>query len=146
MADQQDDRETVTDLIARAQSAMLTTLTPDGELVSRPMAVQETEFDGDLWFFVSEDSDKVRQIMAHPRVNVSLSNDKKSEWISISGTAEVVHDRAKTKDLWAKPLETWFPDGPETPGLALIKVRAESAEYWNAATSKVKATAGKVVM
>lgn len=46
---------------------MLITMTEDGQHVSRPMAVQEVEFDGDLWFFTYEDSDKVRQITAAPR-------------------------------------------------------------------------------
>jgi general stress protein 26 len=142
MASEQDDRAKVVDLVGRAQSAMLTTMTPEGTHVSRPMGVQEAEFDGDLWFFAYDDSDKVRQIQANPQVNVSFSNDKKSEWTSIAGTAEVVHDRAKIDEFWAKPLETWFPDGPDTDGLALIKVHGDTAEYWDAATSKVKQLLG----
>ena len=142
MADIQYGRNKVIELVGRAQSAMLTTMTPDGDHVSRPMAVQETEFDGDLWFFAYDDSDKVRHIRAHPRVNVSLANDKKSEWTSIAGSAEVVSDRQKAEQLWAKPLETWFPDGLDTPGLVLIKVHADTAEYWDAATSKVKQVLG----
>ena len=142
MADNQSDRQTVVDLVGRAQSAMLTTMTPAGEHVSRPMAIQEAEFDGDLWFFAYADSDKAAQIDAAPRVNVSLSNDKQSEWTSIAGHAEIVHDQAKAEQLWAKPLETWFPDGLDTPGLVLIKVHADTAEYWNASTSKIKQVLG----
>ena len=33
-----------------------TTIAPDGTLISRPMAMQEVEFDGDLWFFASRSS------------------------------------------------------------------------------------------
>ena len=142
MTENQDGLAKVTELVDRAESAMLTTMTADGDHLSRPMAVQETEFDGDLWFFVYDDSDKVRQIEVNPKVNVSFANDQKSEWTSIAGTAEIVHDRAKAEELWAKPLETWFPDGLETPGLALIKVHAETAEYWDAADSKVKQLLG----
>lgn len=142
MTDNQDDRAKVAELVERAQTAMLTTMTVDGDHLSRPMAVQEVEFDGDLWFFTYDDSDKCTQIASNPQVNVSFSNDKKSEWTSIAGTAEVVHDRAKAEELWSKPLETWFPDGLETSGLALIKVHASSAEYWDAATSKVKQLLG----
>lgn len=142
MAGNPDDRSKVVELVGRAQSAMLTTMTPGGDHVSRPMAVQEAEFDGDLWFFADGDSDKVRQIQAEPRVNVSLSNDRKSEWTSIAGTAEIVHDPAKAEQLWSKPLEAWFPDGVRTPGLILIKVHGDTAEYWDAATSKVKQLLG----
>jgi general stress protein 26 len=142
MTDDQDGRAKVAELVQRAQSAMLTTMSADGDHLSRPMAVQETEFDGDLWFFTYDDSDKARQIGVNPKVNVSFSNDKQSEWTSIAGTAEVVHDRAKAEQLWSKTLETWFPDGLETPGLALIKVHADTAEYWDAATSKVRQLLG----
>ena len=51
--------------ISDAKVAMLTTTTPDGRSVSRPMALQEAEFDGDLWFFAYDDSAKARQISAH---------------------------------------------------------------------------------
>ena len=142
MTDVQDDRNKIADLVKRADSAMFTTMTADGKHVSRPMAVQKTEFDGDLWFFAYDDSDKARQIATHPEVNVSFSNDKKSEWTSVSGTAEVVHDRQKVEELWAKPLEAWFPDGQETAGLALIKVHADTAEYWDASDSKIKQVLG----
>ncbi|MTD14649.1 pyridoxamine 5'-phosphate oxidase [Nakamurella sp. YIM 132087] len=142
MTEKQDDRDTVVELVKRARSAMLTTMTPDGDHVSRPMAVQEAEFDGDLWFFADENSDKIRDITAHPRVNVALANDSKNEWTSIAGTAEIVHDRAKAEQLWSKPLETWFPDGLDTPGLTLIKVQGDTAEYWDAPTSRIKLLLG----
>jgi general stress protein 26 len=134
----------VAELVKRARLAMLTTMTEDGRHVSRPMAVQETEFDGDLWFFVDEGSDKVAQVRNHPQVNVSFSNDKDSEWTSIAGTAEVVKDRAKAEELYTKYLEVWFPDGLDTPGLALLKVRAETAEYWDASDSTIKKVIGMV--
>lgn len=142
MTEDQDGRAKVAELVGRAQSAMLTTMTPHGDHVSRPMVVQETEFDGDLWFFAYDDSNKAREIQHSPKVNVSFSNDKKSEWTSVAGAAEVVHDRAKAEQLWAKPLETWFPDGLDTPGLALIKVHADTAEYWDAATSRTRQLLG----
>jgi len=75
---------------------------------------------------------------------VAFANDKDSEWTSIAGTAEVVHDRAKAEELFTPMLEVWFPDGLDTPGLALLKVRAETAEYWDASDSKIKQVIGMV--
>jgi general stress protein 26 len=31
---------------------------------------------------------------------------------------------------WTDDLERWWPDGPGTPGVALIKVHAERIHYW----------------
>lgn len=132
-----DDRRHLAELVNDAQVAMLTTTTVDGQQVSRPMAVQEAEFDGDLWFFASEDSAKVAQIGTTPEVNVSFSDTKHNAWISISGRAEVVHDRRKAEDLYTPVLKAWFPDGLDTPGITLIKVHADTAEYWDGPSSSV---------
>jgi general stress protein 26 len=127
----------VAELVERATICMLTTMTADGRHVARPMALQEVEFDGDLWFFAASDSATVDQVRSNPQVNVSFSNDKQSEWTSIAGVAEVVDDRAKAEQLWSPALKVWFPDGVETPELILIKVHADSAEYWSSPSSKL---------
>ncbi|MFI5693866.1 pyridoxamine 5'-phosphate oxidase family protein [Kribbella sp. NPDC051586] len=137
MTQGKDSVATVAELVDRATICMLTTMTPDGQHVARPMAIQEVEFDGDLWFFAYAESEKVGEIGANPQVNVSFSNPKQSEWTSIAGTAEVVVDSAKAEELWSAPLKAWFPDGPKSPGLVLLKVHANTAEYWSGPSSKV---------
>ncbi|MGB6276607.1 MAG: pyridoxamine 5'-phosphate oxidase family protein, partial [Rhodococcus sp. (in: high G+C Gram-positive bacteria)] len=62
----------VAELMSEAGLCMFTTVGRDGHLISRPMALQEAEFDGDLWFFAAQDSRKVRDIAANPTVNVSF--------------------------------------------------------------------------
>ncbi|MEU5944645.1 pyridoxamine 5'-phosphate oxidase family protein [Micromonospora sp. NPDC047465] len=42
-----DARRRVTELVREARICMLTTIAVDGRLVSRPMGLQEAEFDGD---------------------------------------------------------------------------------------------------
>lgn len=106
----------------------LTTIAERG-LVSRPMALQETEFDGDLWFLTFRDTPKVTEIEADPRVNVSFSDDDQN-YVSIAGRAEVVVDEAKKKELWNKVYEAIFNTNYDDPELVLIKVRAHGAEYW----------------
>ena len=137
MADstEQDRREKVKELVKDARICMLTTMTSDGKHVSRPMAVQDVEFDGDLWFFTYSDSDLVAQVHSYPQVNVSFSDSKQHAWVSISGSAERSDDPAKAKELWNPLLKAWFPDGLETPNLTLVKVHADTAEYWESAHS-----------
>lgn len=133
--DDRENRAHVTELIRAGRISMLTTMTDDGRHVSRPMGLQEAEFDGDLWFFAFSDSDKVAQIRRNPQVNVSFTT-KEDAWVSVAGSAEVVDDRAKAAQLWNPFLKVWFPDGLDTPTLTLIRVHAESAEYWDAPHGK----------
>jgi general stress protein 26 len=134
-ATEQEQREKVKAMVADARIAMLTSMTGSGKHVSRPMAVQDVEFDGDLWFFTYADSDLVEQIGTHPEVNVAFSDQKHNNWISISGAAVRVDDRAQAERLWNPLLKAWFPDGLDTPNLTLVKVHADTAEYWEAAHS-----------
>jgi general stress protein 26 len=130
-------REKITDLVRSARICMLTTMTADGRHVSRPMGLQEAEFDGDLWFFLDDASDKAGEIRGNPEVNVSFSDDDKRAWVSISGRAEITRDDARAKEYWTPFLKAWFPDGLATPSLALLKVHARSAEYWEAPGGRV---------
>lgn len=129
-------REKVTQIIKEARVCMLVTMTEEGKHVSRPMGLQDVEFDGDIWFFTYSDSNKVTQIKRNPEVNVAISNPSSNAWVSMSGMAEEVKDMHKAEELWNPLLKAWFPDGLETPGLTLIKVNADSAEYWDSPNSK----------
>ncbi|MET7969679.1 pyridoxamine 5'-phosphate oxidase family protein [Micromonospora sp. NPDC005305] len=133
----EDGRRRVTELIRDARICLLTTTAVDGRLVSRPMGLQEAEFDGDLWFFAYADSAKVRQIRVNPQVNVGFSDQRHHAWVSVAGTAVEQWDRARAERLWNPLLKAWFPDGLDTPGITLIRVHAGSAEYWDAPGSTV---------
>jgi general stress protein 26 len=132
----------VAELVDRARIGMLTTMTGSGKHVTRPMALQEVELDGDLWFFCYGDSAKALQIRSQPEVNVSFANDKQSEWTSPSGKAQVVYDRQQADGCGPAALKIWFPDGLDTQGLSLIKVHVHSAEYWESTSSKVRQLIG----
>jgi len=122
-------------LIKDIQMAMLTTIDDDGSLRSRPMATQQAEFDGTLWFFTRAEAPKVDEVRQDRRVNVSYAEPKGQRYVSVSGTAELVRDPAKNKELWNPLLKAWFPKGLEDPELALIKVSVEKAEYWDSHSS-----------
>jgi general stress protein 26 len=118
----------VTDIINDSHIGMFTTINEEGALVSRPLAVQDVKDDGDMWFFTGEGTSQVAHIGADPRVNVSFG--KNTEWVSVAGTAEVVRDRATIREMWNQTVEAWFPDGPDTPEVVLLRVNSDSAEYW----------------
>ncbi|BDZ47222.1 pyridoxamine 5'-phosphate oxidase family protein [Naasia aerilata] len=123
-----DELEQIGTIIKGSRIAVLTTMTEDGRLVSRPLATVDVEFDGDVWFFVSDDSEKVHQIQHDSHVNVSFESGK--GYLSLSGRAQLVHDRAKIDEYWNAGAQAWFKDGKDDPHIALLKVNAESAEFW----------------
>jgi general stress protein 26 len=132
------------ELIKDIRIAMLTTALPDGSLRSRPMATQETRFDGTLWFFTQSDAGKVHEIEDDTHVNISYADPKSQTYVSVSGRARVNRDRAKIKELWSAPLRAWFPDGSDDPQIALLQVEVETAEYWDSSSSAMVHLIGMV--
>jgi general stress protein 26 len=133
----QDEVKKLAELMKGIKFVMLTTMEPSGSLHSRPMVTQEVEFDGDLWFFTAAHSGKVWEAEEHRQVNVAFSNPEKNTYVSASGTAVLVRDRAKLEELWKPAYKIFFPKGLEDPELALLKVNVEQAEYWDSASTSI---------
>ncbi|WP_372631180.1 pyridoxamine 5'-phosphate oxidase family protein [Cohnella sp.] len=126
-SDNREAIEKVRELIKGIETAMLTTVSEEG-LVSRPMKTQEMDSDGSLWFLTQKDSGKFHELLRNRQVNVAYAG---KSFVSIRGTAELVEDVEKLKQFWnpmyKELLETTYDD----PTLVLIKVNAETAEYWD---------------
>ncbi len=125
------------EMIKEIDFAMLTTVAEDGSLHSRPMSTQRAEFDGNLWFFTRASAPKVGEIEREHRVNVAYAKPEDQRYVSVSGWATVVRDRAKIEELWSPELKAWFPKGLEDPDVALLRVSVEKAEYWDSPSSAV---------
>lgn len=128
----EDGIKKLRELVKSIDIAMLTTIAADGSLRSRPMGTQDIDFDGDLWFFTSDESGKADEVKSEHQVGVVYAEPKDNRFVSFSGKATLVKDRAKIEELWKPILKVWFPDGLDTPDLALLKINVEQAEYWDA--------------
>ena len=116
-------------ILKNAKVAMLVTNSSDGRLVARPMQLQETEYDGDLWFLTRKDTDKYEEIKTNDNVNVVIAD---KSYASISGKAEIVDDLEKKKEFWNPAYSAMFDLEDHTdPNITLIKVHSETAEYWD---------------
>jgi general stress protein 26 len=77
-------------------------------------------------------------------VNIGYAKPDSQRYVSVSGTAGLVHDQAKIKELWNPIFKALFPQGLEDPDLARLKVSVEQAEYWDSPSAKVVALIGFV--
>lgn len=129
------------DMVKAIDIAMLTTVDEDGSLHSRPMSCNgEIEPSGDIWFFTYASSHKVMEVKQQQQVNVSFADPHKQRYVSLSGSAQLVRDHQKLAELWQPQLKAWFPKELNEPDIALLKVRVEKAEYWDAPSSFVAHT------
>lgn len=132
----------IAEMIDGVKFAMLTTMEEDGTLRSRPMSTMKMDEDGNLWFFTSQSSPKVAETQQHRQVNLCYARPDKQDYLSVSGNAELVHDRELMRSLWTPWIKPWFPNGVDDPDLVLLKVRITEAEYWDAPGNAIKRIAG----
>ncbi len=126
--------EKLSGMIKHIQTAMLTT--EDGpHLRARPMVAVQKAFAGELFFYTHASTHKVAEVGAHERVGVSYADSHEQNYISLSGTAEIVRDKALIQEHWGEAMRTWFPKGVEDPDIAILKVNVDQAEYWDAPNS-----------
>lgn len=125
------------EMIKDMSIASLVTMDSDGALRARPMATRELDENSELWFFTNDYAAKVDNVLANPQVCLSYADPGKNSYVSVSGTAELVRDKAKIQELWNPTLKAWFPKGVDDPDIALLRVDAVSAQYWDSASSKL---------
>lgn len=102
-----------------------------------PMSIQQVEEDGEVWFFSAKDSDRNKNVMEDSRVQLIYSNSSDSEYLSIYGDAEIVHDQEKVKELWTPFAKVWFQGGPDDSNLSLMKFTPEEGYYWDTKNGKM---------
>jgi general stress protein 26 len=127
----------VAGLIKGIKVAMLTTITDDGVLRSRPMATLDRPFDGELWFFTEAGAPKVSEIEREHEVNLGYADPSDNRYVSVSGRAQLVHDSKKIEALWSPGMKAFFPKGKEDPNLALLRIDVDSVEYWSSPSGAV---------
>lgn len=123
--------------MAKIDFAMLSTRSTDGEIASRPMSNNgDVEYDGDSYFFTSEESHTVADIKRDAVVGLTFTGakhllGKPGVFLSVEGRAELIREKPAIKAHWSKEIDRWFEEGFETPGVVLIKVTARRVHYWD---------------
>ncbi|GGX85643.1 general stress protein [Massilia dura] len=125
------------DRVKDVKFGMFTTQDATGALTSRPLTLQQLDNEGNIWFFVSDQEAFTGELLGHPSVNVSFADVDDHLYVSVSGRAALLRDRAKAEELWNPAVKAWFPQGLDDPHLALLRVELQSAEYWDTANSKM---------
>lgn len=92
---------------------MLVSIRKDGFLGSIPMGCVQSDFDGRLWFLTFNDNPRLLEIEENGHVLVSYVRPSRYKFVSMSGCARIVDDRAKVHELWREGFSVWFPDGPQ---------------------------------
>ena len=123
-----EKREILKKLVSDFDTAMLVTQA-DGGMRARPLGIAEQGENGELYFSTGIESPKVAELEADAHVCVTMQD--KQRFVSLTGTARILKDRALIERLWSESWRIWFPDGKDDPSLCLLVVNPSEAAYWD---------------
>lgn len=132
-----EHKQKIWNYIKDIKVGMLTTM--DGQsMIARPMHIVQKEYDGTLWFFTKTDSDKVSEIQDEHDVGLTFCNHKDDVHVSLSGRAKLVRNQELIDLFWNPFIAAWFPDGKESPSVALLEVKIHKGAHWDSDDSKAR--------
>ena len=142
--------EKIKELTGKASTCFFCTNVKTGmPFATRPMAIQEVDDEGNIWFLSANDSHKNQEIMVDSFVQLLFQGSDYSDFLSLHGLATISEDKAKIKELWKPILKTWFTEGEDDPRISVIKFDPDGGYYWdtkhNMAVGLVKRIAGAIM-
>ncbi|MEM8753830.1 MAG: pyridoxamine 5'-phosphate oxidase family protein [Pseudomonadota bacterium] len=127
------------DLMEDNQTCMMVSATPGGGMRARPMQAILEHDRGEIWFYTRISSGKSEELEADGEVCLCFSCPKTSNYVSISGRAEVTDDQAMIEKHWSRFVDAWFPEGKDGGDVGMIRVTPMLGEYWDGDSSSVLA-------
>lgn len=110
--------------------AMLVTLSPNAEIVARPMRILEVKASGSILMLSKRSTEKVQDIQDNHLVCLTMQ-ERDRTFVSVTGTGFVRTDPAELQRLWTDELAVWLPEGPQSPEASVLEIEPLFGEYWD---------------
>lgn len=106
-------------------------ITWDGERQrARPLVATVDKQSHAIWFLTDVEAHKDEQVEKFPVVALAFADNGGNKYVSITGRAEILDDRALVRKFWSPYARAWWKDADD-PGIRVIKVSPEDAELWD---------------
>jgi general stress protein 26 len=124
--------EKITELVSKSKTCFFCTHIETGQpFATRPMAVQDVDDNGDLWFLSADDSHKNHELVSDQHVQLLFQGSSYSDFLSLYGTTTISKDKNKIDELWNPIYKTWFTEGKDDPRITVIRVHPVDGYYWD---------------
>lgn len=119
-------------LIEDISIAMVVTHAAGQTMRARPMAARADQAENAIYFLTDAEATKDDEIRSDENICLAFVDTGKQKYLSITGRGEILNDRDKIKRFWSVFDMAFWRDADD-PGIRLLKVAPEQAEYWERA-------------
>jgi general stress protein 26 len=131
-----EERSALWERLAGETVAMLVTHDASRMPIARPVQPVRVE-DGRVWMFTAVDGDIARDIERGADVHLVYANQQRELFVSLNGSARLVLDPQKARELWSPLAGAWYPAGPNDTDLALVRIDVHRGDYWDMKDAKL---------
>lgn len=125
------DQDRAWELIEEIGLCMLVSHDDGGEtLRARPMSAHPHRDEDAIYFLTDLRSHKDDEIEINENVCLCFTGSSAHAYVSVSGTANLLDDRARIAKLWS-PAARAFWESKDDPNIRILKVRPTLAEFWD---------------
>jgi general stress protein 26 len=125
-------REKIKELVGKSKTCFFCTHIITGQpFATRPMAVQDVDDQGCLWFLSADDSHKNHELNSDQHVQLLFQGSSYSDFLSLYGIATISKDKNKIEELWKPIYKDWFTEGKDDPRITVVKVTPVDGYYWD---------------
>lgn len=124
-----EDLDKVWSIMEKIHTCMLVTMHGDVHR-ARPMGPRVRRGENAIYFLTDDASPKVEEIEEMPSVCLAFADPGGNDFVSVSGNARILNDRAMIKELWS-PAASAFWDGADDPKIRVLEVTPHEAQYWS---------------
>jgi general stress protein 26 len=104
----------------------------DGRILhARPMGAVLRREENAIYFFTDARAHKDNEIAQYSQVCLGFADTSSQKYVSVSGTAEIMFDIDKMKELWTISAKAWWGSA-DNPDVRLLKITPQQAEFWDA--------------
>jgi len=133
-----DDMGRVWDIIEQVGVGMLTTGFSGG-LRARPIEPRVDRDAGLIRIVTDARGLKDDEIGRNPDIALTVISPSDKAYLSITGRAVVIRDRAVAAWIWHRSDDVWWPGGPDDANVRVIVLTPSRAELWDGPSSSAVA-------
>jgi general stress protein 26 len=104
---------------------------------ARPMRGVFDRDDNAIWFFTNRDSEKTENAAQSETCCLTFADVSGQTFVSMTGTLDVVADRALIERHWSEGAAVYFPGGADDQAVVMLRFSPEYASYWDAPSNPV---------
>jgi general stress protein 26 len=102
----------------------------DGEKIrARPMRAHPRQAEHVIYFLTDARGHKDEEVSRDEHVCLSFAQPGDGKFLAVTGCARVRNDRMLIRDLWDREAEAYW-NGADDPGVRVIEVTPEDAQFW----------------